>query len=81
MAFTMERLKRFLWKKRPEAMAARRAAYPHKADIVRLLAAARAGGLDPAGFELTAEGGIKIIEARAAPTPPVDEFSKWEGRL
>lgn len=62
-------------------MSDRRPRFPHKSDIVRLIAAARAGGIDPAGIELSPEGGVRILEARAASTPPADEFSKWEGRL
>jgi len=62
-------------------MPSSRPRFLRKAEIVRLLAAAREGGIDPAGIELSPEGGIRIIEARAIPSQPNDEFSKWEGRL
>lgn len=59
---------------------ARRTNYPHRADIKRLIAAARDSGIDPAGIEMSPDGTIRIIEARAT-SAPADEFSKWESRL
>lgn len=58
----------------------RRASYPHRADIKRVVAAARDSGIDPAVIEMSPDGTIRIIEARAA-SAPADEFSKWESRL
>lgn len=57
-----------------------RRGYPRKAEIVRVVEAARACGLDVAGVEVSADGSIKAVEARAIPMPK-DEFDRWEGRL
>jgi hypothetical protein len=54
--------------------------YPHKAEIVRAVEAAKACGLDVAGVEVSPNGTIKIIEARALPQPQ-DEFERWNDRL
>lgn len=60
-------------------MTARRA-YPRKVEIMRLVAAAREGGLDVAGIEISPEGHIRLLEARAIPQPQND-FDRWEDRL
>lgn len=57
-----------------------RRAYPRKIEIVRVVEAAKACGLDVAGVEVSPEGVIKIVEARAIPQPQ-DEFERWEHRL
>lgn len=57
--------------------------YARKAEVKRYLAAAKESGLDVAGFEVSPDGSIKIIEARAAGLPVKDEFERLraEGRL
>lgn len=61
----------------------RRRSYPRKAEIVRAVEAAKLSGLDVAGIEVSPEGVIKIVEARAIPKQPESEFDRWdrEGRL
>lgn len=56
-----------------------RRSYPRKVEIARAFEAAKAGGLDIAGVELTPDGTIRMFEARAIERR--DEFSQWEGRL
>lgn len=52
--------------------------YPKKIEITRMIAAARAAGLDVCGFEVSPDGSIRIIEARAMPKQPMDEFARME---
>lgn len=60
-------------------MTARRA-YPRKAEIARFVEAAKASGIDVAGIEISPEGHIRLLEARAIPQPQND-FDRWEDRL
>lgn len=55
--------------------------YPRKAEIERAVAAAKACGLDVAGFEVSPNGTIRIMEARAVPLPPANDFERFEDRL
>lgn len=55
-------------------------AYPRKAEIARAMEAAKACGLDVAGVEISPEGHIRLLEARAIPQPQND-FDRWEGQL
>lgn len=60
-------------------MTARRA-YPRKVEIARAFEAAKACGLDVAGVEISPEGHIRLLEARAIPQPQND-FDRYEGQL
>lgn len=53
--------------------------YPRKAQIERAIAAAKACGLDVAGFEVSPEGTIRIMEARAVANPT--DFDRFSDRL
>jgi hypothetical protein len=55
-------------------------AYPRKVEIERAVSAAKASGMDIAGIEISPDGHIRLIEARAIPQPQND-FDRWEGRL
>lgn len=55
--------------------------YPRKAEIERSVAAAKACGLDVAGIEVSPDGTIRIVEARAVTPPPVSEFDRYEAEL
>lgn len=57
-----------------------RRSYPRKVEITRFVAAAKAGGIDVAGIEISPEGHIRLLEARAIPQPQND-FDRWEDRL
>jgi len=61
-------------------MASAQRLYPRKIEITRAVEAAKACGLDVAGIEITAGGGIRIVEARAIPKAEND-FDRWEDRL
>lgn len=53
-------------------------AYPGKVAIRHAVEAARALGLDVAGFEVSPDGTIRVIEARAIPARPDNLFDKLE---
>lgn len=55
-------------------------AYPRKIEIARAMDAAKACGLDVAGIEISPQGHIRLLEARAIPQPQND-FDRWEGQL
>jgi hypothetical protein len=55
--------------------------YPRKAEIERAVAAAKACGLDVAGFEVCPDGTIRIMEARATPMTPANDFERYQDRL
>lgn len=55
--------------------------YPRRAQIERIVEAAKACGIDVAGFEVSPEGHIKIIEARAMPTVPANDFERFRDRM
>lgn len=54
------------------------AAYPSQAVVERMIAAARKAGLDPAGFEASRDGTVRIIEARAMPDQPGSLFDELD---
>lgn len=55
-------------------------AYPRTAEIRRMMEAARAGGLDVAGVEISPDGHIRLLSADAVPKA-VNDFDRWEDRL
>lgn len=55
--------------------------YPSKAAIERAVAAAKACGLDVAGLEVSPDGCIKIMEARAVPNKPANDFERFADKL
>jgi len=60
---------------------AARLSYPSKAQITRVLQAAKAFGIDVAGFEVSPDGTIRIMEARAVKPAPANDFERFEARL
>lgn len=54
--------------------------YPRKAEIQRLVRAAREAGIDVGGFEVSPEGVIRILPA-AAMVKPATAFDEWADRL
>lgn len=50
-------------------------AYPSQAAIVRAIKAAKAAGINPAGYKVEPGGAIVVFEAAGA--PPSDEYEKW----
>lgn len=58
-----------------------RISYPGKVAIRRAVQAARDNGIDVGGVEVSPDGSIRIIDMRAIPKQPVDEFERWESRL
>ena len=60
--------------------ALRKSAYPGKVAIRHAVETARAVGLDVAGFRVTPDGVIEIIDRKSvapAPTGPKDEWEEW----
>lgn len=55
--------------------------YPRKAEIARAVEAAKACGLDVAGFEVSPDGTIRIMEARAVTSPPANDFDRFADQL
>ena len=55
--------------------------YPGKVAIRRAVQAARDNGIDVGGVEVSPDGSIRIIDMRAIPRQPADEFERWESRL
>jgi hypothetical protein len=55
-------------------------AYPRKVEIERAVAAAKACGLDVAGFEVSPDGSIRIMEARAV-AHVENDFDRWKDQL
>lgn len=55
--------------------------YPRKAEIERAIAAAKACGLDVAGFEVSPTGTIRIMEARVTPAAPANDFERFQDML
>jgi glycosylphosphatidylinositol transamidase (GPIT) subunit GPI8 len=66
-----------------QIMSAAPPSYPGKVAMRRALQVARDNGIDVAGFEVTPEGVIRIIEARAVPQEPKSLYDKLvaAGRL
>lgn len=56
----------------------RSGAYPGKVAIRHVIEAARACGLDPAGVEVSADGTIRVVEARALPAEKPGLFEELE---
>ena len=58
-------------------------AYAGKVALRRAIEAARANGIDVAGFEVSPDGTIRIVEARAMPQQPTTLYDelKAAGRL
>lgn len=55
--------------------------YPGKVAIRHAIETARALGLDVAGFEVSPNGMIRILEARATPQQPMNDFDRLESEL
>lgn len=55
--------------------------YPRKAEIARAVEAAKACGLDVAGFEVSPDGTIRIMEARVVPANPANDFERYADKL
>lgn len=53
--------------------------YPRKAEIERIVSAAKSCGIDVAGFEVSPDGTIRIMEARAVAN--VNDFDRFADRL
>ncbi len=63
---------------------ASKAAYPTKAKIAGMVEIARGLGLDVAGFEVSRDGTIRIVEARALPqqhAQPANDFDRFADQL
>lgn len=58
-----------------------KAHYATPAKVRNFVQLARDLGLDVAGFEVSAEGTIRIIEARAAAPAPQTDFDRWKDQL
>jgi hypothetical protein len=60
-----------------------KAGYPGKVAIRHAVEAAKACGIDVAGLEVSPDGTIRIMEARAVPTKPESLYDKLkrEGQL
>lgn len=54
--------------------------YPRKSQIERVVAAAKACGLDVCGIEVSPTGAIRIMEARAV-SEPANDFERFQDRL
>lgn len=52
--------------------------YPGKVAIKRAVEAARAAGLDVAGFDILPNGTIKVFDRTIIAAQPKDEFEEWE---
>jgi hypothetical protein len=55
--------------------------YPGKVAIRHAIETARALGLDVAGFEVSPDGTIRILEARTLPQQPMNDFDRLENEL
>lgn len=67
----------------PARHARARRAFPRKADITRAVEAAKACGIEVAGFEITSIGSIKVLGQRCLDQLTETEFDRWDrdGRL
>lgn len=52
--------------------------YPGKVAVRQALEWAREFGLDVAGFEIAPDGRVRVLDARAFPAAPEDEFARLE---
>ncbi len=57
-----------------------RITYPSKAQIERMVAAARSAGIDVAGLEVSPDGTIRVVEPRAV-SIPTNDFDRYQDRL
>lgn len=57
---------------------ARQPVYPGKVAIRHAVEAAKACGLDVGGLEVCPDGTIRIMDARAMPKLPADEFERLQ---
>lgn len=55
--------------------------YPGKVALRHALAAANDAGIDIGAIEVAPDGRIRLIDVRAVPKAPVDEFARWEDKL
>lgn len=58
--------------------------YARDRKVEEMVALGRRLGLDVAGFEVSADGAIKVLEARAmlsAPSPPATDFDRFMDQL
>jgi hypothetical protein len=65
-------------------MTQQRRRYPSEQQIERMVAVGKKLGLDVAGFEVSADGSIRIIEARAVTAPsaaPASAFDRFADQL
>ena len=65
-------------------MTQQRRRYPSEQQIERMFAIAKRLGLDVAGFEVSADGSIRIMEARAVTAPPAapaSDFDRYADQL
>lgn len=58
----------------------RKGAYPTAAKIKALVKVAKELGLDVAGIEVSPDGAIRVVEARALPQQ-VTDFDRYENEL
>lgn len=59
-----------------------KARYPTRAKIKAAVEIARELGLDVAGFEVSPDGSIRVLESRAAASPPpVSDFDRYKDQL
>jgi polyphosphate kinase 2 (PPK2 family) len=56
----------------------RRSHYPSRANILAIVEAARAAGLDVAAIEVSAHGNIRVLDVSSFPSPPRDEWEEYE---
>jgi hypothetical protein len=59
----------------------RKAQYASATKVKNFVKLARDLGLDVAGFEVTADGAIRVMEARAKPSTPVSDFDRYKDEL
>ncbi|WDA36452.1 hypothetical protein [Sphingobium sp. YC-XJ3] len=59
--------------------------YPTKAAIDKavaaMIAAAEKAGIDVGAVEVSPDGRIRIVDARAVMPSPANEFDRWESQL
>lgn len=59
-------------------MATRADSYAGKVALKRAIEWAREFEIEVAGFEMRPDGTIRVLDARAFPAQPADEFEAWE---
>lgn len=69
---------RFHWPS--ELVVSRTPASFKKVDVVRLIKAAREGGVNVTGLELTPDGTLRVLEI-VSPQSKVSDFDRWEAEL